>query len=177
MEPTFLFGGWEAIARIAFITTGGYVALIILLRVAGWRRLTQMSGFDFIVAVTIGSAFGRMLTAREVGLIDALATFTVLLMLQQAVAWLQQRSSRVSSLIRARPILVWYQGRILADVLSEQRLREAELMQAVRAQGLGSMAEAEAIVLEPDGSFSVVQRNTAGDGSAITGIASVEARR
>jgi uncharacterized membrane protein YcaP (DUF421 family) len=177
MEPTFLFGGWEAIARIAFITTGGYIALVILLRVAGWRRLTQMSGFDFIVAVTIGSAFGRMLTAREVGLLDAVVTFTVLLMLQQAVAWLQQRSPRFGSLIRAKPVLVCYQGRILEDVLSEQRLREAELMQAVRAQGLGSVAEAEAIVLEPDGSFSVVQRNTAGDGSAVTGITQLEARR
>jgi uncharacterized membrane protein YcaP (DUF421 family) len=127
--------------------------------------------------VTIGSAFGRMLTAREVGLVDALATFTVLLMLQQAVAWLQQRSSRFGSLIRAKPVLVCYRGRILDDVLSDQRLREAELLQAVRAEGLGSIAEAEAIVLEPDGSFSVVQRSTAGDGSAITGIADVEARQ
>jgi uncharacterized membrane protein YcaP (DUF421 family) len=74
VETTYWFGGWDALARIALVATCGYLALVALLRVGGWRRLTRMRLFDFVVAVTIGSAFGRILTAREVGVVDAAFT-------------------------------------------------------------------------------------------------------
>jgi uncharacterized membrane protein YcaP (DUF421 family) len=172
METTFWFGGWDAIARIVVITTGGYIAMLLVLRVGGWRRLTKMRLYDFIVAVTIGSAFGRMLTAREVGVVDAFVVFAMLIGLQQIAAWLQHRSTRFARLIAPDPALVFYRGEIMADTMKRERVREAELLQAARAEGYGSLSEVEAIVLEPDGDFSVIPRSQTGDGAAIRKVAS-----
>lgn len=171
MEPTYIFGGWNAIARIAFIAAGGFITLIVLLRVGGWRRLTRMNVFDFVVTVTLGSAFGRALTAREVGIVDAFTAFAVLIGMQQAFAWLQRRSDGFARFVRPPPVLVYHRGEIVDQALRATGLREVELLQAARQHGLGSLEEAEVVVLEPDGSFSVVLSDKAGDGSAFRRLA------
>jgi uncharacterized membrane protein YcaP (DUF421 family) len=167
VETIFWFGGWEALARIAVISTFGYISLIAILRLGGWRRLTRMRLFDFIVTVTIGSAFGRMLTAREVGVADAAFTFAMLILLQQAAARVQHRSDRVAAIISPPPRLLFYRGEFVKDALKREGLREAEVEQAARQAGLGSLSEVEAVVLEPFGEFSVIPRSDAGDGSTI----------
>jgi uncharacterized membrane protein YcaP (DUF421 family) len=167
VETTYWFGGWDALARIALVATCGYLALVALLRVGGWRRLTRMRLFDFVVAVTIGSAFGRILTAREVGVVDAAFTFAMLIALQQAAAWLQFRSTRAARLMRPPPALLYYRGEMMDRTLRRERVRQAELLQAARAEGFGSLDGVEAIVLEPDGEFSVIGSARAGDGESI----------
>jgi uncharacterized membrane protein YcaP (DUF421 family) len=167
MDLTYIFGGWHAVARIAFIAAGGFITLIVLLRVGGWRRLTQMNVFDFVVAVTLGSAFGRAITAREVGILDVFVAFAVLVGMQQAFAWLQRSSDGFGRFVRPPPVLVYHRGKVLDEALSATGLREIELLQAARREGLGSLAEAEALIVEPDGSVSVVLADKAGDGSAI----------
>lgn len=167
VETTYWFGGWDAILRIIVITTCGYVAMIVLLRYAGWRRLTRMRLFDFIVAVTIGSAFGRMLTAREVGVVDAIVVFATLILLQQLGAWVQRSSRRLSPLMSPPPVLVYFRGQVMEDALRRHRLQHAELLQAVREEGIGSLTDVHAIVLEPSGEFSVIAASKMGDGSAV----------
>jgi uncharacterized membrane protein YcaP (DUF421 family) len=165
VETTYWFGGWDAIARIVVITTGGYIAMILVLRVGGWRRLTKMRLYDFIIAVTIGSAFGRMLTAREVGVVDAFVVFSVLV-------GLQHRSTHFARLVTPDPVLVYYRGTMMADSMKRARVREAELLQAARERGFGALNELEAVVLEPDGEFSVIATSKVGDGSAVRKVAS-----
>ncbi|CAN5815308.1 hypothetical protein BH23GEM7_BH23GEM7_39940 [soil metagenome] len=81
MEPvTFFFGGWEPMLRIVVVGTLGYIALLLLLRLAGKRTLAQMNAFDFVVTVAIGASFGRILTARSVALAEAVAAFTLLVL-------------------------------------------------------------------------------------------------
>lgn len=167
MELNYWFGGWDAILRIALISTFGYLSLIAVLRVGGWRRLTRMRLFDFLITVTIGSAFGRMLTAQEVGIVDAAFTFSMLILLQQVIARLQYRSTRFASLISPPPRLLFYRGDFVREGLKHEGLREAEVEQAARQAGLGSLSEVEAVVLEPFGEFSVIPRSDTGDGSTI----------
>jgi uncharacterized membrane protein YcaP (DUF421 family) len=167
VELTYWFGGWDAIARIALVAACGYVAMLVLLRVGGRRRLTEMRLFDFILAVTIGSAFGRALTAREVGVVDTAFTFAVLIMLQQIGAWLQYRVPIAARLMGRSPVLLYYRGQLQKEALAQERIREAEVLQAVRAQGLGSLQDVEVAVLEPDGTVSVIRRDALGDGAAV----------
>jgi uncharacterized membrane protein YcaP (DUF421 family) len=171
VETIYWFGGWEAIGRIAVIATFGYVSLIAVLRLGGWRRLTRMRLFDFIITVTIGSAFGRMLTAQEVGVADAAFTFAMLVLLQQVVARLQHRSDRIAAIISPPPRLLFYRGDFVKDALKHEGLRREEVEQAARQAGLGSLSEVEAVVLEPFGEFSVIPKSDAGDGSTIRHVA------
>lgn len=166
----FWFGGWEPIARIVVVATLGYLALVVLLRVSGKRTLARMNAFDFVITVAIGAAFGRVLTARQVALAEALTAFAMLVLLQLVVTSVQVRSRRVDRFLTASPRLLCYRGRLLEDAMRAERVTAEELQGVARLKGLGSLAEAEAVVMETDGRFSVITTGERGDGSALGSV-------
>lgn len=170
MEPVFLFGGWEPIARVLVVAVLGYAALVVLLRVSGKRTLARLNSFDFVITVAVGASFGRVLTARGVPLSEAVAAFAALVTLQYVVTWVQVRSPRFADALTAAPTLLYYRGRFLHGAMRANRVTEAELEAAARLKGLGSLQEAEALVMESDGRFAVVKASSAGDGSALGSV-------
>ncbi len=86
---TFFFGGGEPVARILVVGSLAYIALIFILRITGKRTLARMNAFDFIVTVALGASFGRILIARSVAVVEAIAAFALLALLQLTVTTLQ----------------------------------------------------------------------------------------
>ncbi|HEV2130733.1 MAG TPA: YetF domain-containing protein [Longimicrobiaceae bacterium] len=163
----FFFGGWEPILRIAVVGTLGYVTLGLLLRLMGKRTLAQMNAFDFIVTVALGAAFGRTLTARSVAFAEAVAAFTLLVILQYAFSWFRLRSPTLARVLTAPPALLFFRGEFLRETMRREQVTELDLRSAIREHGVGSFEQVEAIVFEPDGTFAVIPADQAGDGSAL----------
>ena len=166
-DVIFLFDGWAPVARVVFITATGYVALLLILRAAGTRTLALMKPFDFVVTVTLGSAFGRVITAQEVAIVEVVVAFTMLAALQLGVAHLHQRSAFVRRLTTPDPTLLYHEGEVVRQGLRRHRIREADLDAVVRKHGMGSLEDVRAIVLEADGTFVVIPDAGFGDGSAV----------
>jgi len=162
----FFFPGWEPLVRILVVTPLAYLALVALLRVSGKRTLARLNQFDFVVTVAVGAIFGRVVTARSITLAEAVTAFAVVIGLQYAVSALQLRSSRFSKVLTARPSLLYFRGTVLRDAMRTHRVTDQELLGVVLQNGLGSLEEAEAVVLQSDGRFAVVGTGAAGDGSA-----------
>lgn len=163
----FFSDGWEPIVRILVVGTTGYVALVFLLRASGKRTLAQMNSFDFVITVAIGATFGRTLTARSIPLVEAITAFALLIGLQFLVSSVQIRWRPFASLITAAPTLLYYRGELRTTELRRVRLTEDEVRAAVRQQGAGSLEQVGAVVMESDGSLSVITSARFGNGSAI----------
>jgi uncharacterized membrane protein YcaP (DUF421 family) len=58
-------------------------------------------------------------------------------------------------------------GVIDAEALKRERVTHDEVLCAIRSHGFGDIADIAAVVLETDGSFSVVSRDRAGSRSAL----------
>jgi uncharacterized membrane protein YcaP (DUF421 family) len=156
--PAFFFSGWEPLLRVLLIGTAGYLCLLFTLRAAGPRAIAKTNLFDFIILVSIGSAFGRALTAKDVSLAEACVAFTLLTSLQYGASRLRMRSRRLAALLDADPALLYFDGRFVTSSLRQSRITQADIEVAVRAKGLGTMERIEAIVLEPSGELSIIQK-------------------
>ena len=66
---------------------------------------------------------------------------------------------------------------LLEDRLRAERVTAGEVRQAVRSQGIGGLELVEAVVLETDGSFSVIPGSQAGSGSALADLEPVRPAR
>lgn len=152
-----LFHGWYDLLRILVIGIGAYGGLVFLLRVTGKRTLSKMNAFDLIVTVAFGSTLATVLLSSEVSLAEGLLAFALLCMLQYAVASASVRSQRFQSLIKADPTLLFFRGRFLREMLNKERVTEEEILAAVRSEGFANLSDVDAVVLETDGSFSVVR--------------------
>lgn len=155
------FESWQSLLRVVVVGGGAYVALVILLRISGKRTLTKLNAFDLVVTVALGSTLATVLLNRDVPLVDGIAAFALLILLQWTVATLSVRSASIRKLVKSEPTLLLHRGEMLDAALREQRVTREEVESVVRAAGLAAVADAAAVVLETDGSMSVVPRPAA----------------
>jgi uncharacterized membrane protein YcaP (DUF421 family) len=171
------FDGWDSVARITLLAAATYIVLVAALRVIGEQALAKMSSYDMIVTIALGSLLVSIPLGSDITLTDGLAAIAAVLLLQEATRFLVKRSRRASQVIRQHPHLVLWDGHLLRQRMDELNVLEEEVRAAVRRGGLGSLAEAQAVVLETDGEWSVVPRQRAGDLSALTDFEEVSSTR
>ena len=164
------FQGWSGVFRVLIVSILAYAALVLFLRVSGKRTLAKMNAFDLVVTVALGSTLATVLLSKDVALAEGLLAFASLICLQYAVAWLSVRSRRWRRLVKSEPRLLLFRGDYLDDALRQERVTREEVRSAVRSEGLGSLDEVHAVVLETDGTFSVVQAEPGRAPSALVDI-------
>ncbi len=152
-----LFNSWGDLGRVLLVGTLAYAALVLILRISGKRTLSKMNAFDFVVTVALGSTLASTILSEGTSLAEGVLALALLIGLQFAITWLSVRSSAFQSLIKAKPTLVYYRGGFLEDAMTEQRVTTEEVRSAVRKQGLSQMEAVEAVVLETDGTFTVLE--------------------
>ena len=164
------FNGWESIFRVVVVGPLAYIALVALLRVSGKRTLSKMNAFDFIITVAFGSTLASVILNKNVSLLEGVAAFAVLIICQYFITYFSVRSERFQHFIKASPTLLYHQGRYLREVMRRQRVTEEEVQAGVRESGHLSMDAVAAVVLETDGSFSVLSTSNNDDVSAMSNV-------
>jgi uncharacterized membrane protein YcaP (DUF421 family) len=153
------FDSWSDLGRTVVAGVIAYAGLVIMLRISGKRTLSKMNAFDLVVTVALGSTLATTLLSKDVALLEGLTAFAVLIVLQFVVAAVSVRSRKFRRIVKARPALLYYEGGFLDDVLWAERVGKDEVIAAVRGQGLVSMSEVAAVVLETDGSFTTLKKS------------------
>jgi uncharacterized membrane protein YcaP (DUF421 family) len=73
-------------------------------------------------------------------------------------------------MVKSEPTLLLHRGELLEDRLRSQRVTEGEVRQAVRSHGIGGLESVDAVVLETDGTLSVIPASSAGSASALADV-------
>jgi uncharacterized membrane protein YcaP (DUF421 family) len=150
------FDNWIGLVRVLLIGTAAYAALILMLRISGKRTLGKMNAFDLVVTVALGSAFATVVLDKSVPLAEGVLALALLIALQYVITWLSVRSRAVRSLVKSEPTLLVSDGAYLDDAMSAQRVTREEIDAALREQGVAGVEDVACVVLETDGSLSVV---------------------
>jgi uncharacterized membrane protein YcaP (DUF421 family) len=129
-----------------------------MLRIAGKRALSKLNAFDFVVTIAFGSTLATVLLSKDVALAEGALALLMLALLQFGVTKLSLRSERFKQAVRSKPTLLAENGRILEQAMTAERIAHVEIEAAVRSHGIGRMEDVGAVVLETDGSFSVIGR-------------------
>lgn len=142
--------------RVIVITLCAYAILIAVLRAAGKRALAKLNGFDLVVTVALGSTLATVLLSKDVALAEGALAFAMLAGLQYAVARASIRWRWFRDAVRAEPRLLVEDGVARREAMAAERVTRGEIDAALRQKGIGRIADAAAVVLETDGSLSVI---------------------
>lgn len=135
-----------------------YVALVAALRISGKRTLTKWNAFDLVVTIALGSVLATTMTSSAVSLAQGVVSLMVLIALQFAITWLSVRSPRIRRWAKSRPRLLLRKGQFDDTALREERVTRGEVLAAIRSAGVGEVERVAAVVLETDGSVSVIEQ-------------------
>jgi uncharacterized membrane protein YcaP (DUF421 family) len=158
MLQQIFFSGWEPLVRTAISTSVAYVILVIILRIAGPRALAKWYAFDLIVTVALGSTFANNVLSKDTTIAQAAVGFVILIGLQILVSWIVLHWSPARLVVNARPAMILRDGEFLDESMRRQRVAEADIRAAARQHGYASLEDIAAVVLEADGTFSVIAR-------------------
>ncbi len=168
------FDDWSAVSRVFVIGVFAYLALIALLRVSGKRTLSKWNAFDFIVTIALGSILATVIISKDVSLAEGVAALLLLVALQFGITWLSVRISWIKDLAKAEPTLLFRNGTFIQTALTRERVSESEVRAAIRSAGVAAIENVEAVVLETDGSLSVVKTSVSGSSSSLDDVTGPE---
>lgn len=167
------FDSWSDLGRILAVGASAYATVVVVLRLAGKRTLSKLNAFDLVVTVALGSVLATILLSSDVSWSEGALALGLLAAAQSAVAWVTVRRPGTRAVVTSRPRLVFSDGAPLPEAMRAERVSMDEIRQAVRASGTGDLSSVAAVVLESDGSLSVLSRSKLGNGSALAGVEGV----
>lgn len=153
-----MFENLSGLARVAMVSILAYAALILVLRLAGKRSLAKLNAFDFVVTVALGSTLATVLLTKDVALSEGLLAFAMLAGLQWTVSRLSVAWPMFRRAVRNEPTLLCEDGQFRTQAMKAERVTKSEMEAAIRNAGIGRLEDVGVVVLETDGSMSVIRR-------------------
>lgn len=142
--------------RIALTTVAFYVTLLATLRISGRRTLAQLSAFDAVITIALGSLLASTATGPPGSYGRNVVALVVLLALQTVVATLRKRSGTVRRLVDFQPEDLGRGSSLdLRSGPFGPQLTEQEVHSRLRDKGVFDPSQAASVILEPAGQISV----------------------
>lgn len=139
---------------ILLTSLGSIVALFILTRLMGCRQMSQLSMFDYINGITIGSIAAEMATALENNFMYPLFAMIIYALAAIFLSRLSEVSIWVRRIFVGKPIIVYNHGKLYKGSLKKCRLELNEFLTQCRIAGYFDLSQLESIVMEPNGHLS-----------------------
>lgn len=141
--------------EIVFRTTFIFVALLLLLRVAGKRGMSQLSPLELAIVIGLGSAVGDAMFYAEVPLLHALLVIALVVALQRLVAYLIVKQEKVETFLEGVPVELVRDGVLQLEGLKQSALSREDLCERLRPAGVRQLGEVQRAYFEQDGQLSV----------------------
>jgi uncharacterized membrane protein YcaP (DUF421 family) len=163
----WFFHDWSDVGRVLTLGVASYAAMVLVLRMSGKRTLAKLNAFDLVVTVALGSVLATIALSSEVSLVEGLAAIVVLIAAQWAVSWASAHISLTQGLVRSEASVLFRDGAFDDEALAAVRLTRDEVTQSIRSKGFGDLEMVAAVVLESDGSLSVIGADKCHSASAL----------
>lgn len=144
-----------------------YAGLILFSRLVGPRSFAQMTAFDFAVTVALGAIVGATATGG-VPLSQGITGLGVLFLLRWLVA--NGRRYGLTKAVDNSPLMLMDGPEILPEYLERAKITEKDLLQSLRQEGITNLDQVSSVVMERDGSISVLKSDTQIDPYILKGV-------
>ena len=157
---------WGVVLEIVLRTIVMYLYTLLLIRLVGKRGLGQLSPFELLIIVALGSAVGDPMFYPDVPLIHGMMVITVVIMLERLLVFVTERHRTVERLIESVPVCVVADGQLQPQNLDREDLSLAEIEMLLRLAGVENLGDVRRAYLEPSGKVSVFWKSPRDGGGA-----------
>ena len=132
-----------------------FITLLVVLRLAGKRGVKQLSVFEMVIIIALGSAAGDPMFYEDVGIVPALIVFTVVILLYRTVTWLTGRQVWFERLIEGRTQHLIKDGKFSVEKFEKESLAQDEFFSELRLKSVEHLGQVKNAFLETTGDISI----------------------
>lgn len=136
------------------------VALFLLTKLMGNKQLSQLSLFDYIVGISIGSIAAELATELEEPLLPLIA-MAVYALCALAISALTSSSIKLRRVLAGRPVLLLDNGQLYRKNFRKARLDVNDFTAMARVNGFYRISDIAAAMLEINGQISLLPKSDA----------------
>ena len=142
------------IVYVTVLAAGSFLTLFILDKLMGHRQISQMSFFDYVVGITIGSIAAEMATNLDKSWYYGVIAMSVYAAIEILLSFLSRKSTKARKLLNGSPIILISNGKISKSALKKAKININDLITQARNQGYFDIGEIDYAVMEDNGSIS-----------------------
>ncbi|MGE5704515.1 MAG: DUF421 domain-containing protein [Clostridia bacterium] len=135
-----------------------FLVLMVLTRLLGKKQISQLTFFNYVAGITMGSIAGEISGQSQTPFFNGLISLIWWFLLTILVGFISLKSRKGRVLIDGEPSIVIKKGKILEQVLADARLNMDDLSMLLREKDIFAVNEVEYAILEPNGQLSVLKK-------------------
>ena len=132
------------------------IALFVLTKLMGYKQMSQLSMFDYVNGITIGSIAAEMATDLEGNYLKPLLAMIVYAVFVILLAKAAQRFIPLRRIVNGKAIMLYQNGSIYNENLKKAKMDVDEFLVQCRVNGYFDLSQIEAAILEPNGQISIL---------------------
>ena len=146
---------WIAVLEILLRTALLFLYTLVLIRLVGKRGLAQLSAFELLIIVALGSAVGDPMFYPEVPVLSGVVVITAVVALERVLVLITERNRAIERVIESVPVCVVADGNLVQANLDKEDLSKSEIQMLLRLEGVENLGDVRRAYLEPTGKVSV----------------------
>lgn len=144
--------------KIAFAAIGTMVSLFLFTKIMGNRQMSQLSMFDYVSSITIGSIAGEMAVLSTESFWKPFVAMTVFTIFSITISVITCKSIKLRRFFEGHALLLYQDGQIYEKNLLRAYLDVDELLSACRLEGYYDLEEVHTVYLESNGQISILPK-------------------
>lgn len=141
--------------EVIFRTTIMFTVLLLTLKLAGKRGVKQLSIFETVIIIALGSAAGDPMFYEDVSIIPAIVVFTVVILLYRFVTWLTGKSKIFEEFIEGKTECIIDNGKFSVETFKKESLAQDEFFTELRINSVEHLGQIKNAYMETSGDISI----------------------
>ena len=148
----------EYLGEVTFRCFFIFVVVFIFLKLTGRRGVNQLSLFEVVIILTLGSAAGDVTFYDDVPLLPVFAVFFSILLLYRLSTWLMDKSRYFQNWMEGKPLIIIRDGVFEWETMARENITKGEFYMELRQKGVEHLGQVRLAFLEANGGLSVYFR-------------------
>lgn len=140
--------------QIIILSFVAMVVLFLLTKLMGFRQISEMSFFDYVIGITIGSIAAEMSTNIDLEWWKGITAMAVWAVIGVLLSVITQKSIKARHFISGEAIIIMQKGKINKKNMKKAKLDIDDLIASARASGYFSLADIDCAIMETTGNIS-----------------------
>jgi uncharacterized membrane protein YcaP (DUF421 family) len=145
----------EFLIEVIFRTVIMFIVVLLTLKFAGKRGVKQLSVFEVVIIISLGSAAGDPMFYEDVGLVPAVMVFLIILTMYRAVTWLLAKSKGFENFMEGKVHCLIEDGRFSLQSFEREDLAQDEFFAELRLKSIEHLGQVRNAYIETNGTISV----------------------
>ncbi|GAB3426140.1 DUF421 domain-containing protein [Niabella aquatica] len=157
----FLLGSenWWFLLEVLLRCLISFIVVLLALRLTGKKGVRQLTVFELVIILTLGSAAGDMGFYSDVGVLPAVLTIVSIIIFYRAITYLLLKSDKIEKLIEGEPVVIIKNGRYTEEIVKNENISFDEFFMELRLAGIEHLGQVKYAILEVNGGVSVFKRS------------------